>query len=90
MDGELLLHLDVADAIRECRDDGLVRHLGNLEANVVETLYILLQGLSRLLLDAVQVTRGRRAVVSALQVRDEAVAHLVPGGDGAGRQVQEL
>ena len=29
MDGELLLHLDVMDAIGECEDDGLVRHLGD-------------------------------------------------------------
>ena len=53
MDGELLLHLDVADAVR---DDGLVRHLGDLEANVVEALDVFLQGFSRLLLDAAQVT----------------------------------
>ena len=45
MDGELLLYLDVADAIGECRDDGLVRHLGDLEANVVEPLDVLLEGL---------------------------------------------
>ena len=52
MDGELLLHLDVTDAIRERGDDGLVRHLGDLEANIVEALDVLLEGLSWLLLDA--------------------------------------
>ena len=85
MGGELLLHLDVADAIGECGDDGLIRHLGDLEANVVEALDVLLEGLSWLLLDAAQVTRGRRAVASALEVGDEAVTHLAqeeiePGG----------
>ena len=38
MDGELFLHPDVADAIRKRLDDGLIRHLGDLEANVVEAL----------------------------------------------------
>ena len=42
VDGELLLHLDVTDAIRERGDDGLVRHLGDLEADVVEALDVLL------------------------------------------------
>ena len=50
MDGEILLHLDITDAIGECGDDGLVRHLGDLEADVVEALDVLLGGLSRLLL----------------------------------------
>ena len=89
MVGELLLHLDVANTIGERRDDGLVRHLGDLETKVVEALDVLLEGLSRLLPDAAQVTRSRRAVASALEVGDEAVAHLVPGRDGAWRQVQE-
>ena len=52
VDRELLLHLDVADTIGERRDDGLVRHLRNLEACVVEELDVLMQGLPRLLLDA--------------------------------------
>ena len=42
-----------------------------------------------MLLDVAQVTRGQRAVASALEVGDEAVAHLVPRGDRAWRQVQE-
>ena len=41
VDNELFLHLDVADAIREHGDDGLVRHLGDLEANVVKALDVL-------------------------------------------------
>ena len=89
MDGKFLLHLDVADAIRERGDDGLVRYLGDLEANVVEALDVLLQGFPWLLLDALQVTCGWWAVASALEVGDEAVAHLVPGRDRDGRQVQE-
>ena len=89
MDSELFLHLDVADAIRERKDDGLIYHLGDLEANVVEALDELLDGLSWLLLDAAQVTRGRGAVTGALEVGDEAVAHLVPGGDRAVLQVQD-
>ena len=52
MDCRLLLHLDVTDAIKEFRDDGLLSHIGNLEASAVEALDVLLQGLSRLLLDA--------------------------------------
>ena len=89
MDGELLLHLDVADAIGERRDDGLLDHLGNLEASAVDALDVLLQGLSWLLLDVAQVAHGRGPVASALEVGDEAGAHLVPGGDRARRQVQE-
>ena len=77
MDGELLLHLDVADGIREHGDDGLVCHLGDLEADAVEALDVFLQGLPGLLLDAAQVTRGRPAVAGALEVGDEAVAHLI-------------
>ena len=42
-----------------------------------------------MLLDAAQVTHGRWAVASALEVGDEAVAHLVRGGNRALRQVQE-
>ena len=83
MYGELLPHIDIADATRKCRNDGLMRHLGDLETNVVEALDVLLQGLSWLLLDAAQVTRSRRAVASALEVGDEAVAHLILGGDRA-------
>ena len=56
---------------------------------VVEALDVLLQGLSRLLLDAAQVTHDWRTVASALEVGDEAGAHLFPRGDRAGRQVQE-
>ena len=52
MDSELFLHLDVTDAVRERRDDGLVRDLGDLEAGVVEALDVLLEGLSWLLPDA--------------------------------------
>ena len=52
VNGEVLLHLDVADAISERLDDVLVRHLGDLEANIVEALDVLLQGLPWLLLDA--------------------------------------
>ena len=44
MYGELFLHLDIADAIGECRDDGFVRNLGDLEANVLEALDVLLHG----------------------------------------------
>ena len=58
MDGELLLHLDIKDAIGKRRDDGLVRHLGDLEANVAESLDVLLEGLPWLLLDTAQVIRG--------------------------------
>ena len=49
----------------------------------LEALDVLLQGLSWLLLEVAQVTHGRRAVASALKDGEEAVAHLVPGGDGA-------
>ena len=42
VDGELLLHLDVTDAIREHGDDGFVRHLGDLEAGAVEALDVFL------------------------------------------------
>ena len=42
MYSELLLHLDITDAIGECRDDGLVYYLGDLEANTVEMLDVLL------------------------------------------------
>ena len=52
MDCEFLLHFDITDAVKKCGDDGLVRHLGDLEANVVEALDVLLEGLSWLLLDA--------------------------------------
>ena len=79
MDGELLLHLDVTDAIGERGDDGLIRHLGDLGANIVEVLDVFLEGLPGLLLDAEHVTRGRRAVASALEVGNEATAHLVRG-----------
>ena len=89
VDGEILLHLDIADAIDERGNDGFIRHLGNLEVNIVEALDVFLRGLSRLLLDAAQVTRGRRAVTSALEVGDEAATHLVPGGDRSHGQVQE-
>ena len=89
VDSELLFHLDVEDAIRERGDDGLVRDLGDLEAGVVEAPDVLLVGLSWLLLDAAYIVRGRWAVASALEVGDEAVAHLVPGGDRARWQVQE-
>ena len=58
MDSELFLHLDVADAIGERGDDGLIRDLGDLETSVVEALDVLLEGLSWLLLDAAQVTFG--------------------------------
>jgi len=81
MCGELLLYLDIVDTINERRDDGFVRHLGDLEANVVEALDVLLQGLPWLLLDALQVARGRPTVVSALEVGDEALPYLIPGGD---------
>ena len=50
---------------------------------------VLLEGLSRLLLDAAQVTRGWRAVASAQEVGDETAMHLVPRGDRAGRKVHE-
>ena len=79
MDSELFLHLDVADAIREHRDDGLVGHLGDLDPCVVEALNVLLQGLSWLLLDEEQVARDQGVVASALEVGDEAGAHFVPG-----------
>ena len=75
MDSKLFLHLDVTDAVGERGDDGLVRDLGDIEASVVEALDVLLEGLSWLLLDAAQVTRGRRAVASALEVGDETLAH---------------
>ena len=89
MDGELLLHLDVVDAIREHRDDGLAGLLGDLDPCTVEALNVLLQGLSWWLLDAAQVARDWWAVTSALEVGDEAVVHLVLGGDRAVLQVQE-
>ena len=89
MHHQLLLHLDVAYAIGEGRDDGFFSHLGDLEASVVEALDVFLQGLPTLLLDVAQVTHGRGAVTSALEVGNEAAAHLVPRGDRAGRQVQE-
>ena len=44
MDRKLFFHLDVMDSIGEHRDDGLVRHLGNLETNIVEVLNVLLEG----------------------------------------------
>ena len=53
----------------------------NLEASAIEALDVLLQGLSRLLLDAVQVTRGEWAITSALEVGDEAAVHLLLGRD---------
>ena len=74
MDGELLLHLDISDAIKEHRDDSLVRHLRGLEGNVGEALYVLVQGLTRLLLDAPQVVCCRSVVASALEVGDEGLA----------------
>ena len=37
-----------------------------------------MQGFSMLLLDATQVTRGWRTVASALELGDEAAAHLLP------------
>ena len=89
MDCELLLHLDVTHAIREGQDDGLLGHLGDLKASVVEALDELLQGLSRLLLGAAQVAHGRGPVAGALEVGDESGAHLVPGGDCAWSQIQE-
>ena len=52
MNCKLLLHLDVTHAVREGRDDGLLRHPGDLKASVVGMLDELLQGLSWLLLDA--------------------------------------
>ena len=52
VDGELFLHLDIADAVGKRGDDGLVRDLGDLEVGVVEALDVLLEGLSRLLPDA--------------------------------------
>ena len=52
-------------------------HLGDLETRVVKAVDVLLQGLSRLWLDAAQVTRGRGAVASALEDCDEVVAHLI-------------
>ena len=70
---QLPLHLDVADTIGERRDDGLVRHLGDLEADVVEALDVLMEGLSWLLLDAAQVTCSRWAVASAQEL-------IEPGG----------
>ena len=87
MDCQLLLHLDVVDAIRERRDDGRLSHLGNLEASVVEALDVLLQGLPGLLLDAAHVAHGGWPIASALEVGDEAGAHLIPGGDCAWSQV---
>ena len=87
MHGELLLHLDVADAIREHGDDGLVGYLGDLDACTVEALDVVLRGLSLLLLDAAQVARNWEAVASALEVGDEAVANLIPGGNQTWRQV---
>ena len=81
MDGDFLLLLDIVDAIGERRDDGFVRNLRDLEANAVEALDVLLQGLPWLLLDAPQVTRGRRAVVRALEVGDETLVHISPRGD---------
>ena len=53
-------------------------------------LDVLLQGLSRLLLNAAQVTHDRRTVASALEVGDETGAYLVPRADRVGTQVQEL
>ena len=79
--GELLLHLDVSDALKERRSDGLVRHLWNLEENVGEALYIFVQGFTWLLLGAPQVACCRGAVASALEIGDEALTELVPGGD---------
>ena len=81
VDSKLFLHIDVTDTIRERRDDGLVRHLGNLEADAVEELDVLLQGFPRLLLDPPQVACGRRAVASALEVGDETLTHFAPRGD---------
>ena len=52
MDCKLLLHLDVAYAVEEGRDDGFFSHLGDLEASVVEALDVFLQGFPLLLLDA--------------------------------------
>ena len=46
MDGELVLHLDVLDAIIERRGDGLVRRLWDLEANIHEATYVLVQVLA--------------------------------------------
>ena len=89
MDGKLFLRLDITDAISERRDNGLVRHLANLAVDVVEALDIFLQGLSKLLLDAAQVARSRRMVVSALEVGDKAAAHLLPGRDQSHGEIQE-
>src|SRR3954467_915327 len=89
MHRQLLLHLDVAHAIREGRNDGFFGHPGDLEARAIEALDVLLQGLSRLLLDAAHVAHGGRPVAGTLEVGDEASAHLVPGGDRAWGQVQE-
>ena len=55
----------------------------------VEALDVLLQGSSWLLLDAGQVARDLGTVASALEVGDEVVAHLIPGGNRAWGQVQE-
>src|SRR3954468_7144894 len=89
MHRQLLLHLDVAHAIGEGRNDGFFRHPGDLEARTVEALDVLLQGLSRLLLDAAHVAHGWRPIAGTLEVGDEASTHLVPGGDRAWGQVQE-
>ena len=88
MDGELLLHLDIAETIRKRGNDGLICHLGDLDPCTIEVLDVLLQGLSWLLLDAAQVTRRRRVVASALEVGDEALVELVPRGDRPHRKVQ--
>src|SRR3954469_20274706 len=86
---QLLLHLDVAHAIREGRNDGFLGHPGDLEARAVEALDVLLQGLSRFLLDVAHVAHGGRPVAGTLEVGNEAGTHLVPGGDRAWGQVQE-
>ena len=89
MHRQLLLHLDVAHTIGEGRDDGLLGHLGNLEARAVEALDVLLQGFPWLLLDSAHVAHGGWPVASILKVGDEAGAHLVLGRDHDWGQIQE-
>ena len=48
-------------------------NLGNIEASAVEALDVVLQGLSRLLPDAAQVTHGRQTVASATTKKDTSV-----------------
>ena len=78
MDPELLMHPLIGGTGGEGVDDLLVGDVGDAAADLAEALNVLTKSFARVLLDGLEVSLRRRAVVRRLEVGLELAAEVLP------------